>query len=268
MIECSSDCVEVKGVLNKHDNALEQLKKLVENLDVIPNENYLKRFLYGADFNVDEAFKKIKSSKEHMLDQHDWYRKDGPLKLKEFIEKDIRAVLPDCDKDGRPIYLVKNGNIDVSTMSLFDVVAVDDVWIESILMERPEAAAKGLCVIIDIKDQSWKLSKWMQPNLIKQSIRKTDNLPFKDFKVHVVNNSWWISIGIKMMWPFLPQKFKDMMHFHFNNLESFYEYIDKEVLPIEYGGLKEVKYAQLYEKLYERNDQIFESFSQYRNYKN
>lgn len=44
-----------------------------------------------------------------MLECPEWYTKDGPLKFKNFIDKDIRIVLPDCDKEGRPIYLLKNG---------------------------------------------------------------------------------------------------------------------------------------------------------------
>lgn len=264
----SGACVEdIKNDSQKEDGALEHLRNLVENLDTTPSENYLQRFLYGANFNVDEAFKKLKIIHDHMLECPEWYTKDGPLKFKNFIDKDIRVVLPDCDKEGRPIYLLKNGNIEPSTTCMLDVVAVDDIWIEYILNKHPEAAAKGLCVIMDIKDQSWKLSRWIQPHNIRNSLKKVDNLPFKEYKVHVVNNSWWISIAIKLIWPFMPQRIKDMITFHFDDMNSFYEYIDKKVLPIEYGGLKEIKYAEIYDDLYKSNDEIFKSFSCYRNVK-
>lgn len=103
------------------------------------------------------------------------------------------------------------GNIDASKMNFLDIVAVDDIWLESILSKQPESAAKGLCVILDIKDQSWKLSKWLHPHNIRQSVKKLDSLPFKDYRVHVVNNVWWISLGIKLLWPFMPQRFKNVV---------------------------------------------------------
>lgn len=245
--------------------SMDNLKNLVKNADIEANDNYLKRFLYGTDMNIEESFKKIKCSHDHRKEYQDWYCKDGPLKYKHFIDKNIRIALEDCDNEGRPIYICKNGNIEPNSMSLLDVVAVDDVWIESILNQHPEVAAKGLCVIMDIKDQHWKLMKWMQPDIIRQSIMKIDNLPFKNFKVHVVNNSWWISIAIKIVWPFLSQKLKDMIKFHFDNKEVFFQYIDKKVLPIEYGGLNEIKYAELYDNLYKRNEEIFNSFIVNRN---
>ncbi|XP_056635124.1 retinaldehyde-binding protein 1-like isoform X1 [Diorhabda sublineata] len=261
MIESSVLVDGNNEISQQFQKCMENLRNLVKNADIEANDDYLKRYLYGTDMNVEESFKKIKNCHDHMKQYKDWYCKDGPLKFKNFIDKNIRIALEDCDKEGRPIYVCKNGNIEPNNMSIFDVVAVDDVWIESILNENPEVAAKGLCVIMDIKDQHWKLTKWLQPDIIKQSIMKIDNLPFKNFKVHVVNNSWWISIAIKIVWPFLPQKLKDMIKFHFDNKEVFFQYIDRKVLPIEYGGLKEIKYSELYDNLYKKNEEIFSSFT-------
>lgn len=248
--------------------AMEILLDLIKNSDtkISTDQNYLLRYLYGTDFNAEEAFKKVKASAEHILECPEWYRKDGPLTIKKIIDEGPRVILPDFDKEGRPIFLLKNGKLNPSTMPLYDVIAVDDVWLEAVLSKNPELAGKGLCVIMDIKDQNWRLSKWMQPNNVRQSMKKIENLPFKDYKIHVVNNSWWISLAIKMTWPFLPQRYKDMIKFHFNNMESFYEYIDPKVLPPEYGGTKELTYAEIFEKLYARNDEIFRSYESYRFY--
>lgn len=52
--------------------------------------------------------------------------------------------------------------------------------------------------------------------------------------------------------------------FHFDDWDSLYKYIDKDILPPDYGGNIAVDYKDIYEKLYQRNDQILESFMLYR----
>lgn len=52
--------------------------------------------------------------------------------------------------------------------------------------------------------------------------------------------------------------------FHFDNWNSLYEHVDKEVLPPEYGGNTPVDFSDIYKDLFRRNDQILDSFMVYR----
>lgn len=94
-------------------------------------------------------------------------------------------------------------------MTLFDMVAVDDIWIESILLKF--ASANGLCVLIDIANLPWRALKWLTPHNIKIALRKIQCLPFKDYRFHVVNDSMLVHAAIKIIWPFLPEHLKDMV---------------------------------------------------------
>lgn len=96
-------------------------------------------------------------------------------------------------------------------MNLLDIIALDDIWLESVLLENPENAEKGLCVIIDIYNYSWKMLKWMTPEVVKNSVKKIQTLPFKDYRFHIVNNSYLINAVMKLIMPFLPQYIKDMV---------------------------------------------------------
>lgn len=106
-----------------------------------------------------------------------------------------------------------SGNLDVSKMELLDVVSVDDIWLESVILGNPEYAEKGLCVIIDIYNFSLKMIKWMTPDVVKKSVKKLQTFPFKEYRFHVVNNSYLIHAGIKLIMPFLPQYIKDMVSY-------------------------------------------------------
>ncbi|KAJ8960658.1 hypothetical protein NQ314_006050 [Rhamnusium bicolor] len=148
---------------------------------------------------------------ELVLEYPDWFSQPAPLEKKSLIEKHIRVMIPECDKEGRPVYIVNIGNVDVDTMELIDVVAVDDIWIESILAKDPELSGKGLSVIVDIANYPWKMIRWMTPENIKLSVKKMQSLPFKDFRIHIVNKSFLIHATIKIIWPFLPSRLKDMV---------------------------------------------------------
>ncbi|KAJ8944519.1 hypothetical protein NQ318_011777 [Aromia moschata] len=162
------------------------------------------------------------------------------------------------------IVIICLANIDVRTMEMLDVVGVDDVWIESLLLTNPQVAEKGLCVIFDIANYPWNMIKWFTPDRIKLSLKKMQSLPFKDYRFHFVNNATVIHAVIKIIWPFLPEHFKQMIKFHFDNRTSLFEHIDPKVLPLEYGGTNNLNYNELWSKLYDRNEEISSSFKLYR----
>lgn len=51
----------------------------------------------------------MKTFYELLLEFPEWFTTDSPLKKKHIIEQNIRVALPESDKEGRPIYLVKLG---------------------------------------------------------------------------------------------------------------------------------------------------------------
>lgn len=51
----------------------------------------------------------MKTFYELLLEFPEWFTIDSPLKKKHIIEQNIRVALPETDKEGRPIYLVKLG---------------------------------------------------------------------------------------------------------------------------------------------------------------
>ncbi|XP_018569349.1 alpha-tocopherol transfer protein-like [Anoplophora glabripennis] len=239
--------------LNKLKTRLKDEQKL-EKLQT--NDPCLEKFLYGTDFDVDAAFNKITNYYELVLQYPDWFPILGPLDKKSIIDKDVRMMLPQYDKEGRVIFIAKLGNTDMSTMKLFDMIGIDDILLESVLASKPRIAQKGLCVIMDVADYPWKMLKWLTPENIKLCIRKIMALPFKDYRIHIVNTSVVIHVAIKITWPLLPAYIKEMIKFHFNDWDSLYKYIDKEVLPLEYGGTYNINYSELHEKLYEKNEEI------------
>lgn len=51
----------------------------------------------------------MKTYYELILEYPDWYSKPAPLDKKSLIDKDLRIIIPQHDKEGRPIYIAKLG---------------------------------------------------------------------------------------------------------------------------------------------------------------
>ncbi|KAG5872753.1 hypothetical protein JTB14_016190 [Gonioctena quinquepunctata] len=243
---------------------IDQLRRLLKEKD-IPESLYnddihLERFLYGADFDVEKAFKKIKMFNDLVNQYPEWFTESAPIDKKEQVNLGIMMALPDCDKEGRPIIMTKLGKIDVDNISVFDILALDDFWYEYILCTDPKTAAKGLSLVYDVKNYSFKMMKWLRPDNIRISLKKMEALPFKEIKFHVVNSSFLINTVTKIVWPFLPDSMKKRVKFHYSDWNSLYREIDREVLPPEYGGNKNLEPTQIYEKLYAKNDEIVRNF--------
>ncbi|KAJ3622359.1 hypothetical protein MTP99_002874 [Tenebrio molitor] len=227
------------------------------------HENYLLRFLYSTSFNVPTAFQRMKSFYELLVESPEWFAKEGPLSQKSLIEKDIRILTPFKDRGGRPIYLQKIGNLNPSTMQPTDVICIDDYWLEYAL-DDANGRENGMCIIIDLKKLSWRMMRWCTPYLTSTMLKKVDVLPVKEFKIHVVNSSFVANTLIKLIWPFVNDRIRKMVTFHFDGLESLHDFIEPHNLLSEYGGTATLDFQDCYEKLYTKNLEIRENFKTYR----
>lgn len=88
-------------------------------------------------------------------------------------------------------------------------------------MDEPQTQEKGLCVVLDCEGYSWKIFKWLTPHNMRVSSKLMDIYPVKQYKVHVVNTSALVNASVKIMWPFLSQRIKDMV----SNIKGFYKRI-------------------------------------------
>lgn len=100
--------------------------------------------------------------------------------------------------------------MEVADSSPQEQARIIEMWLETIL-DDPITQANGLSVIVDMSDYSWKILGWFTPTNIKTAAKKIDLYPIKELLYHIVNTSFFLNASIKIVWPFLNDRLKNMV---------------------------------------------------------
>lgn len=102
---------------------------------------------------------------------------------------------------------------------LEDLIPVDEFWAELFLLDPYSViTTKGVCIIFDIANFSWKMMKWATPHNIKMAVLRVQCLPIKEFRYHVVNDSFLVHSAISFVWMFIPQHIKELVRYRLDHI--------------------------------------------------
>ncbi|RZB41008.1 alpha-tocopherol transfer protein-like [Asbolus verrucosus] len=95
----------------------------------------------------------------------------------------------------------------------------------------------GEIPIFDMEKYSLRhLTKVTLPILKKYMLYTQEAHPIKLKQIHVINIPSFLDRCLALLKPFMKSEVASMIHFHLPNSETLYDYISKDVLPVEYGG--------------------------------
>ncbi|XP_063698369.1 alpha-tocopherol transfer protein-like [Culicoides brevitarsis] len=231
---------------------IQELRELVSKsiyTESRTDDIFLMRFLHCCEWDVDQAYKRIVKIMQHRRNHPTWFINDDATSFIPVLKENIKTVLEKRDKNGRRVYVTKLGNIKPH-IKASDMAQLDDLWFNTIL-DEPETIEKGVSVIIDMKNASWRIMKLLSPGNIKTAATSADLTPISHMEFHIVNSSAILNSAVTLIFPFLGQRLKDQVHFHHSNMKSMHEFLGRECLPEEYGGEpgSKIEYEQLHKQL-------------------
>lgn len=100
--------------------------------------------------------------------------------------------------------------------------------------------ASGECFIIDGKGVTFRHFLNIAKNMFTVRLYMKymqEAAPFNIRQMHLVNVSSALSKVFFLVRPFFKQEVIDGMHFHTHGLDSLHEFLPKDLLPSEYGGV-------------------------------
>ncbi|KAL0274465.1 UNVERIFIED_CONTAM: hypothetical protein PYX00_006879 [Menopon gallinae] len=220
---------------NELKRKIELLRELVateKELDVRTDDNFMLRYLRCSEHDPDAAFHRMKSYYQLKFKYPNWFS-EAPDSVGELLSKGYFYVLSARDREGRIVYVNELGAIKEKS-SMAHQSQLHDIFIE-VITDDEEAQRKGVCVIVDVRDVSWKMMKWLTPGNIRVAVRKAETIPVKKIAYHVVNPNIILNLALKVILPFLSSAIKENIHIH-NTWSSLHRIIDPDCLPVTYGG--------------------------------
>ncbi|KAF5300280.1 hypothetical protein FQA39_LY11137 [Lamprigera yunnana] len=225
------------------------------------DDYFLTRFLYASKFHIVIALELIQQYEELRVSCPQWFT---PLTMQELSDQKFgdRAVLKGRDRVGRRVFVMKIGQLDIQGCPLDKQCCLFQLLIDKLMLEKL-TLENGVAIIIDVRNFPWKLIQWLTPNNIRMMAKLLECYPTKELIIHVVNKSHLVQIGVKIVWPFLSEQRKKMIHFHFNDWESLHEHVDPKNLPQEYGGTgPDINVDEIKEQFLEHGDYLIKRSKQ------
>ncbi|OXA60297.1 retinaldehyde-binding protein 1 [Folsomia candida] len=219
------------------DKCLVELKELIRDsedkyLNAFINEDeYLKTFIVGRKFNVQNAFDTAKS---FMAAKHGKYRnvfEMSPQSVSHVIESGFFGTLKHRDDKGRLIGFMRIPKLDIKRMEFDEILRTAILMVENYWYEH-ETIDKGQVFIIDYSGYNFSIfTRYSFNQKLSFAQLFLNNYPTKIKEVHIYNNPKLVGITYSLIRPFLPEKLRKRIFLHGHNQENLLNHFSPDILP-------------------------------------
>ncbi|XP_054918137.1 alpha-tocopherol transfer protein-like [Dermacentor andersoni] len=239
--------------------ALDDLTKLLNGepgLNWHNDPDFLLRFLRVRKYNVEAALKSITK----------YYRvRDNCRQIFDDFRpstivpecRDIAAVLPHRDAQGRQILLIRSGMWNPTLVPQIDVHRAFMLCLKH-LERSPSGQTAGVVVINDFQGFGVEHARNCKLAPMKDLTDYVqESMPLRLRAVHVVRESRGFDFCFALVRPFLKSKIIQRIRFHGHKMEGLHEHVPASILPEAYGGLVSDKVFQKFWCQLEAEDHFF-----------
>ncbi|GFX92762.1 alpha-tocopherol transfer protein-like [Trichonephila clavipes] len=220
------------------ESCLRLLKEMLrEQNEFTPrtDDDYLMRFLRCRKFDSKKAFK--------MIREHYKFRKMNPgvyispSSIEQVLRACIFDFLPHRDHKGRAIYVIRFNRWNPDKVPFTDFVAAGNLVAENVL-DNPVTQINGYIGLWDYAGFTFKQFRMFcnPKNTLMLANLMQDRFPGRFKIAYCVNCLPMVSTVWSILKQLMKEKFKNRVTI-LSSLEELYQYVDRSVLPKEYGGL-------------------------------
>ncbi|CAK1549783.1 unnamed protein product [Leptosia nina] len=210
------------------------------HLNARTDDQWLIAFLRGCKFSLERTKEKIDLfySMRTLAPELFFHRHHNDPVFQEIVEKGACFILPKkAAPDAQSVFLARPGVLDLEKYKVTDFMAVSNVMQRIMLMDDDNTVVAGARFIMDIENVGMSFFMQMTPSMMKKmSIYTEEAIPLRFKGGHYINVGSGFETIYNTMKRFLNEKTKSRLHVHNRNYEEMYQYVPKEILPVEYGG--------------------------------
>jgi len=145
------------------------------------------------------------------------------------------CLLPESTPDGCRVIFIYAKRIEPELFVLSDFIKALTMTIDMLLMTS--GTFTGLIIIYDMKGFSLSHVGRLGINMMKKYVYfLQDGLPARLKAIHTINTASFIDMITSMLKPFMNKELSEKLHYHSINSESIFDFIPKDIMPVEIGG--------------------------------
>nr|KAG5701287.1 hypothetical protein BaRGS_020649 [Batillaria attramentaria] len=197
---------------------------------------FLIRFLRARKFDQERAFQLLLNYYKMRKEDPEIFTGLKPSNVAHVYKSAISYPLPQRDKLGRKIILIKPTRMDTSHYTMLEVFKAEYLNLAKVI-EEEENQVRGFTLLIDYKD--FGMHNFLMMNLdFGKRISKMwqDAFPARMKACLIVNEPHFMDLVLGIFTQFMKDKLIKRIHRIGTDWKKLHTFIDPSCLPEEYGG--------------------------------
>ncbi|XP_037515643.1 alpha-tocopherol transfer protein-like [Rhipicephalus sanguineus] len=219
---------------------LEHLKKLIdrdESLNAKMDSDFLMAFLRFCHAKHKRAFEVLKRYYDSKRKEADLFRNLLPSELDHVFSRNLVGLLPEKDRKGRFILILRAGAWNPNQVSFIDAVRAILLCFEYI-MTKKGAQENGLSMLCDFDGWGYSSILAVPSSRIGGITGIFPGYPIRKKRVDIVKQPYSFNVFFKMVTPFLDAASIAKVHLHGTDTKALHKRFPAKILPKEFGGTR------------------------------
>ncbi|XP_065221363.1 alpha-tocopherol transfer protein-like [Planococcus citri] len=200
----------------------------------------IERFLYVCNNDIKRTKEVLQLFFKFRAETPEFFTNRDPISenLKNILDVVYVFPMPKKTNEGYQVYIT---HLADSNPDKFDFISYSKMFfdVSDVRMKIEEKIPTGDIPIFDMTGFTLKHLMKLMFNLgsVKKYMRITQEAhPVSLKQIHVINTSPLLEKVLTFLRPLMREEVKKMIHFHTEGSDTLYQFIPRDVIPVEFGG--------------------------------
>lgn len=206
-------------------------------LNAKTDDRSILMFLRGCKFNINKTKQKITNYYKMRAEIPEWFSNRDPQlpEIQELIRIGVFVPLRKY-QDNRLIVIIRTAAHDPKVHRQDDVFKAGKMVLDVAALENECVSIYGVTAIFDMEGVSLAHARQLPPSKIKKAVHAWQNYHCRPKHLEFINAPLYVNVVLRIFKKFMSDKLRSRVNVHFKGLGSLHDVVNKENLPVEYGG--------------------------------